>query len=592
MRAARAPRRPALTASSSEPRRPNSACARKPARLFGAMAIALGLGGCGPKVSGVAPSLTAAHESTLRAEEPSLPSGACELRLYMEYAREGVLGIGAVELERDVITPGVCVKRRDAPLALPSRILIAAPRLGAYDYVCQGDRFRVKGDDRELCEWNHVFRNAYPFSFTFVAAHGKISDYMSLVRLYRNGSLIARYNAASVLENPAVLRFDASKLRVSDVYFGSRVPHLAAFDLRVLPVGASLDEAALSEELRDYRAIAAARASALLRDTLGALDPTLEEALACPLARVERLKRQAQKLVEPVPVPALPEGCQVAPGAPEPSQELGPVSELYARKKGQSRAEVEKLDAKIQEHLSREIPKLRSHLPQIRKELEAKVAGEKQRQALARLDAAIADAALAADQAIALAKRLRERALGAIESQEHRARVYEAAVSSLERSGNVFEAYTENPQPSPDEQRLDMKYGDRFQWFLLAPWHGVPVSLADGGSLGQLDASTAIPIVDLFGARVQWAPTRFSEVRAGIGGMYFRDRIPRADGTTRERYAGAFQANLGISNFKAGMAWVPRSKQLRATSWAQNELRLLVGADLIKLISGNNAEAF
>jgi hypothetical protein len=76
--------------------------------------------------------------------------------------------------------------------------------------------------------------------------------------------------------------------------------------------------------------------------------------------------------------------------------------------------------------------------------------------------------------------------------------------------------------------------------------------------------------------------------------MYFRDVevVDEAAGTTEEKFTPAVQANLGLANLKIGLAYAPGSKQPGSDSKAEDVLRVLIGTDLFKLISGSNAEAF
>lgn len=521
----------------------------------------------------------------------SLVATECELRLYMEHESDAQLGFSAIELSGAVATEGVCLKYPDKELELPSRIVIAGKGLTDFGDICDGAPVALN-DGREWCVWNHSVRNKYPFSFTFVAKAGQISDYVALARVYRNGSLIARYNSASALAEPQVLRFRASDLRVPNNPFVAHPPHLAELDLRVFPAGATLDEATLDEEVVNYRERAKQRVLSALS---AAVPPSLAAKageINCVMERVKRLEAQARAVVEPTGVPALSAGCtEDVHAAPA---DLLSLRELYEKSKGKAEPELEKLDSRARgriDEIRAALPKLKTELAQKLSALDVDGTKDAVEQTLQRLDQAIAEAATTCDQTLALAQSLRSSVREVLQDRKAQARAYEALVASLDKSGTVLEQYKQNPPIAPGERQLSMKHGDRFQWFALAPWNGVPVSLAEGGSAGELQLANAIPILDLFGGRYQWAASRFADVRFGVGGMYFRDLVPGEDGAEVERFHGAFQANVGIANFKFGIAWVPETTQEGARNWSERELRVLIGSDLLKLISGNNVEA-
>jgi len=193
---------------------------------FVAGLAAIASAACCPCYSGYAQSASAIQ--ALSQKTDATPADECELKLYIEHTNgDGVLGMSAIEMSsakpqtkadtkgQKQVRDGVCVKHVGQELALPSRILIAAKNIEDFWPICDGEPISLPGDPRNACVWNHTFRNRYPFSFTFVASEGKVSDYVSLARVYRNGSLIARYNSASKLENEQVLALRACSARSS-----------------------------------------------------------------------------------------------------------------------------------------------------------------------------------------------------------------------------------------------------------------------------------------------------------------------------------------------------------------------------------------
>lgn len=557
--------------------------------------------GCCPSYFGTPESVIA-----VRAAAPAAATNACELRLYVEHTQSGLLGISAVEVSGDPgtradgtasrVIDGVCIKRPGQPLLVPSRIVIAAHDIDAFGPVCDGAAFSLPGDTREGCVWNHTMRNRYAFTFTFVASAGNIKDYISLLRLYRNGSLIARYNSASALENERVLTLQASEIRVPNDLFVSHPPHLAPLDLRILPAGAPLDPSLLEENVVDYRERAKERSKAIADAALGAVDAQFKQELECAHQRILRLKAQAESIAHrDVKVPDLDPVCSTDVDLPAGSPSL---EELYSSQKSVVK---DKLVEETAEKL-KQLGLVRDALPKVRQDVEKALgAGAKQ---LAAVDRELDAVAKSCDDTLSLAQHLRSSALDVARNRETQARVYDATVTALAKEASVFEQYADNPPPLPDERSLEMQHSQRSQWFALAPWNGVPLSLASGGTKGDLQLANAIPIIDAIGFRFQWARSRFADFRVALGGMYFRDQVPTkvsttdaasgettTSSTTTDRFHGALQLNVGIANFKFGVAWVPDTAQPGARNWSENELRLLIGSDLLKLISGNNVEA-
>jgi hypothetical protein len=572
--------------------------------LFTLIAALAGVGCC-PCYSGY-PASKGAIQALAQAL-PEAPRNECELRLYIEHTNaDGVLGMSAVEVSTNkladgskpakAVTDGVCVKHIGAPLELPSRIVMAAKDMTDFDPICDGKQFALPDDERSGCVWNHTFRNRYPFTFTFVANDGKISDHLSLVRVYRNGSLIARYNAASQLQNDQVLTLEADEIKVPSHPFVTYPPHLAALDLRILPAGATIDESLLSETVVDYAERAKERAKLLLDAAAQATDPALKPELTCASSRIQRLKAQAEAIIDKsVVVPSLDPACGAADVTLP--KDLTSVRELYGSKKAAIKQQLSELTTKELEQLSL----IKDALPKVRSAIADKLKNETK--ALAALDKQIEAAAQSCDDALAVAQRLRSTARDVMRNKETQARIYEASVAAMEQQGGVFEQYKDNPPPLPDERQLDMHHGQRFQGYMFSPWNGLPVSVAPGGSFGELQLASAIPILDVAGFRFQWSKSRFADFRAAVGCMYFSDEVPVTkqttdamgvvsdEATTEKRFHGALQANLGLANFKFGMAWVPGTTQPGARNKFENEFRLLVGSDLLKLILGNNVEA-
>jgi hypothetical protein len=148
-----------------------------------------------------------------------------------------------------------------------------------------------------------------------------------------------------------------------------------------------------------------------------------------------------------------------------------------------------------------------------------------------------------------------------------------------------------NPDPLPGERGLAMRYSDPFQFFLFAPWTGFPVSMQ-----GKADFSGAnlLPIVDVVGFRHQFGGSRVGDIRVGLGATALsftaKQEQTLANGDVvvedKPQLRMAPEFNIGLANLKVGVAYA-----LSPLKPDQN-VRILVGADLLKLITGQNVEAF
>jgi hypothetical protein len=561
--------------------------------------------------------------SPVRSVEGPRSPATCDLRLYVEYVEKNQAYLSAVEVTSTGVTEGVCVKARDRALEIPERITLAGESLDALGYICEAEPRKLGDDARQACVWNHVVRNAYPLTFTLVAENGKISDYVALARVYRNGALLSRYNAASALKDPRVLEFSGEALAVSSSPFAARPPHLARMDLRVVPAGVSFDPALLEEELVSYEGRTRQRLTDLGHAVIGTLDPELGKNVACALERLRSIESQIKGFVTATPkapVTSCPAGDVAA--APPVTAFRARFDKLTSATQGKLEQVTKDVDAELERGRSwlegalekvradAKIPEFIAERATRLAELEQKLAAltadkraqllreadkvkaelDRARAALSRLDEAIDDAAKLMTDTENLARELRGTVRRALADKTAQVRAYDASVASLEKSGNLFEAYTDNPDVLAGEQRLAMRHGDTFQTFALAPWNGAVFRVA--GELGtELNADNLIPIVDLFGVRVQWSDSRFSEFRAALGALYFRDKRT-TNGVPEEDFTPAFQANVSLGTVKVGAAIAPWNPQHGDGTKAEKVLRILIGADLLKAISGTNVEAF
>jgi hypothetical protein len=215
-------------------------------------------------------------------------------------------------------------------------------------------------------------------------------------------------------------------------------------------------------------------------------------------------------------------------------------------------------------------------------------------------DRAVTQALGGFQSAIDLAEQLQKDVLRFANSTDEQAQLLLRVANSVQGT-SPFEQMKDNPDLIHGEKALGMRYSDHWQWFLFAPWTAFPAGLS-----GKVDftAANLVPIVDVIGYRYQWQATRFADIRAGIGFTALSFSTPDASksatdpNATTNHFLPAPEVNIGIANFKLGMAFALAGGSLTNTCPANTDCllskdrwRFLIGADLYKLISGNNVEA-
>jgi hypothetical protein len=184
------------------------------------------------------------------------------------------------------------------------------------------------------------------------------------------------------------------------------------------------------------------------------------------------------------------------------------------------------------------------------------------------------------DEGIAFATTLYSEAASIGSDMNRQAHIFNAVVQSLHDQDDVFEPRRENPPLLAGEQRVPMEYSDHVQTFALSPWNGVPIHTDASGA--DFNAAVAIPLLDLAGLRVQWSKSRFADLRFAVGGGYTQTEV---DGVRKSAFLP--NASLGFATLKVGFGLaVGQSEDDFSRRW-----RVIVGADLYKLITGANVEA-
>jgi hypothetical protein len=569
------------------------------------------------------------------------PPGDCELRLYVEQAPsrgyygvdQGHLGVAVVERSGTRLIDGVCVKRQGVPLELPATILIASPDDDALDRFCFGTSEKSKIGSQEVfaCKWNGRFHASRPFSFTLVAAGTQqVGDFVEFLRVYRNGDLMAAWNRASDQPDRSRVVIEGNPLR-SGFWAATLPPHLAAMDLRIIPRGTPIPDAvnltvrndAERSRERVTQALVAAADEALPKES------PARKSLECMKIAVLHAHDQVLKIVRgEIGMPSLDPKCEMPLGL-----EYGtPLSDAYKDEKNRTREKLVEYKNKAEEALQQAPKALEAKLPPKVQEilrdgaerllaahpaLKAKIdrargaqdlveflklgapivgldAEEAEKlkklyessQALVKdLDKQVTVALRIVDEARALSIELFEEASRIGSDPNRQAQIFNAFAESLRDQGDVFEARRDNPALLAGEQKIPMEYSDKWQAFALAPWNGVPIRTNDAEA--DLNAAVAIPLVDAMGVRYQWGKTRFADARLAIGGGYTSTERVYEDGSKVAKAAFLPNISLGLGTFKIGVGVVT----VKAGSKPHDQVRVIVGADLLKLVTGSNVEA-
>jgi len=605
-------------------------------------------------------------------ERAAVPSGDCELRLYIEQRpSDGYYGIddkhlgvsvveraGAWEDNRKKFVDGVCVKKKDAALELPAGLLVASPDddEGALGRFCLPAPEAIeaekdgadKGDDGSgkmgncdgkssgpcvgvsTCQWNGRFHSSRPFTFTLVAAKdAKVGDFVELVRIYRNGDLMAAWNRTSDQKNPGEVALGGNALR-SGFWAATLPPHLAALDFRVVPRGTEIGDAVDLTVRNDHDLFRRRVTQALLDGALPEGSPA-RESLDCLKDAVVRAHEEIKKTIRGEGgLPQLKTTCEMSLGLVHGT----PLSDKYADVKNHTRDKLIELKNDAEAELEKAQKTLESKLPEaakkalkegadkllaaakaeVREKVKAELAKEpktelvdfleRERKALGLnpeindlntlyvtfgllkkdVDSQVTFGLRAVDEARALALELYDEARRVGTDTERQAQLFNAVAESLRSQGDVFEARRDNPVLLVGEQAMPMEYSDHWQGFMLAPWNGVPIRPKQAEA--DISAAIAIPLIDFFGVRLQWGKSRFAEARAAIGGGYTATTRVNADGTETTKSAFLPNVSLGFGTFKLGLGVVT----VKTGPKFNDQIRIIIGADLMKLLTGSNVE--
>jgi hypothetical protein len=377
------------------------------------------------------------------------------------------------------------------------------------------------------------------------------------VRIYRNSEVAYAWSPTPV---DHAADGGARKIVVHGVELRRRrLPHLADFDLVLAGADIQIDELALDAASQEQRLVFERRVEATLR---GAAPEGTDESS-------DELRCLRAQLIDPQQVAAACEKSKL------PRDLVPDVAAEFKQLRGKS-AEAASL---LERSLAARFDRLEATILEVTAEA-AERRGDKS------LSLAGKDLTRAVQDLKRWTSTLRAGAV-TVKKRESAASLYAAMTRQLPQSESIFEARRPNPLPAEGEHVLNMRYGDNSQWYGFAGWNGVPMRVKEAVGF-DFKATVVVPIVDVIGWRLQWGPSRLSEFRLAVGGLVFQEEDLTTDETDDTVLHVGPQINMSLGTLRVGLAYAANQDQASAGE----QLRVLFGADLIKLISGENFEAF
>lgn len=581
----------------------------------------------------------------------------CELLLDLSY------NAGTSNLTPSVKSEPVCIKKYGLPISIPQTILLfmvadsAHTRFGYFcrqnvidctetqsdvlvKNICATREKFVKdnppdssGFDSEkykyACEWNNVFHNYYPFDIHIstkeppatgtASKRRQISDYIQLIRVYRNGTLAYVWNGPANDDRGAELVIPGNGLTAA------RLPHRSDFDLRIIPHGVEVDESVLAERATAHSSRWQSELSRLKTATITTLiaeNKQLEQInaihknMVCIIEHTKALVAVASALSGDIQYSdtKLSKEAKNACGDISSLKELYsekdkhiPMNELFSQLKTGKIKSIDDLNTLIKDSVS-QLSKLsqsqmKDYIDNLKMEMIHKInastiASEKKVQLILEIENLVSVYSGVANmlpQIRQLAETIRKDAVRIASDPAEQARLFAKFADSLEDQSSLFEARGRNPKYLSGEKILRMEYGDPHQFFFMAPWNMISLRWGDnpGTSLG---VENLVPAIDLVGYRYQWGRSRFADLRIALGGVFIKDRLPAPDPSQpgqladKDFYNFSAELNIGLGGFKIGAGYIVTDNLPSEPMWSANRIRILLGADLVKLISGQNAE--
>lgn len=551
---------------------------------------------------------------------PAAASTECEVFLKLAFKQNTGL------LAPDVRTEDICIKRAGQSIKIPDSIQLyfgETSFASRFDTFCYGHRKdalsgsapasvaapvepfpTVKGiTARTTCSWNAHYNNRYPFDiFIWTGNKEPLAQYIKLIRVLRNGKLAFTWNG---IERPEwSLYIQGSWLTAHNL------PHLADFGLRITGQGVQIPNEIINAKavprLTEWQ-VQAGRLKLALDASLTTVAPNSKKRWECVKWHAKAVEEAARFLGGALGSQSADEvqrrvdeqkpASLGAADCPAPNLQLAnlkPLSKIYAEFKNSTAEDLQNLAREQIKKLSTATKiDLLPLVNTLRDELVKLPATDKARQAIEQLDAVATHALGLTDQLIAATLEIRESVVNLGKDPAQQAQLVANVAEVLEKEAPVFEPRVANPPPLSGEQELHMEYGDRHQYFLLTPWNLVSFRLTQnpGTSPGW---ENLIPAIDLVGYRFQWAKSRFADLRIGLGIFLAKDTLPAmaemGQMTNKDVYNFAMEVNIGLGGIKFGAGYLLSNNAGSMPLEQADRFRLLIGADLIKLITGRNLE--
>ncbi|MDC3955266.1 hypothetical protein [Polyangium jinanense] len=175
---------------------------------------------------------------------------------------------------------------------------------------------------------------------------------------------------------------------------------------------------------------------------------------------------------------------------------------------------------------------------------------------------------------------------------EARAQLFQDVFDALDPA-DPFVQYEDNPPQAKGESILSMRYSDKQQFYALAPWYAVSMRVSGDVSV-QFNESVLIPVIDVVGSRWQFSRSRFGDFRLALGVANLFEDVPEDERNTTDdktRYRVVPQLSISAGTVRLGLGYA-FGQQTGMDKNPFDPFRVFLGADLVKLISGRNAEVF
>jgi hypothetical protein len=544
-------------------------------------------------------ALAAARPAAAPAAPPKPES--CDVWLDMMYGKQ-------------IQSPGVCIKKTGAPFAFPSPIYLEGTENGPTDTQFNGmcldekeigntalptpapaaEAKAAPSVETHACAWSHLYRDSHPLTFKIRTNGESLSHFAHVIRVFRNGKLVFSWKDDNVLASLAI---------PGAIIAANLMPYGAPMDLRIIPAG-SPDDPSVDTHVTQTVDPLISRLEIVKGVLLGPKGPTpaLMPEIACVSWMVSKAQAAAYQILgktapsEPGPQP---DNCN----PPKDGQAASLHDQIVAAVKGGTQAANQDIDSAITAlgaefgaSIATEAEKAKASL--IKKgEAHGLPNGLTVSKTVEQINELAGQGAQIFDSVSASVRGILADVKQLTKDRDEQAREFAAVTDALAENGSVFEPFTKNPALVDGETSLDMHYGDRFQIFFLAPWNGLSIRVTRnvGTSLGL---ENAIPILDLTGFRYQWGTGRSQSFRMGWGFMYFKDEatvMPLATTpvgttmTTESVFNVATESSVSWFGFNAGVGYVLNDRDFGGF-WARDRIRVIVGADLLKLFGNKSAE--